>query len=289
MNLPRTPISCLRAVSTALMCSVAICQVLSPSWAGEEPATLVIRGSSTLLPIVKVWADDFAQQPGTPAFDIAATGSSEGIADLLEGRADISMASRPLKPNELSVASEKGLTIRETVAARMGIAVIVSQDNPVRSVTIGQAAKIFSGEIENWRAVGGPDQPVIVVRKDSGWSPDFFRRRIMGNRDFVEDAVIVDSKEGVVAEVSDRPWSVGVTGLPEAIPALNRIGLLRLESEESELDSTFALSRPLFLFTVEDAPKIEKFLDFVLLDEAQESIVDTGFYPAYQSDVFSKE
>jgi phosphate transport system substrate-binding protein len=249
----------------------------------------VIRGSSTLQPVVEKWAGAFGQKKGAPAFDIVASGTSEGIDDLMAGRADISMASRPLSQEELSTASDKGLAIRETTVARMGIAVIIHRDNPVSSVAVGKLAEIFAGDILSWQAVGGPDEPIVVVRKDSGWSPDFFRRRIMGDREFVDDSVMVDSKEGVVAEVSSRPWSIGVTGMPEAIPALDRISLIRLDSDDSNKDSTYALSRPLFFFTIEDSPPIRKFLDYVLEEKAQEMIVDTGFYPAHQADAMSQE
>lgn len=280
--------SYLYAMAVTLVFCLAIC-VHGPALAGEEKAPIVVRGSSTLQPVVEKWAGAFGQTEGAPAFDIAATGSSEGIEDLLAGRADISMASRPLSQDELSKARDKGLTIRETTVARMGIAVIVHHDNPVSSVEVGKLAEIFSGDILNWKAVGGPEEAIVVVRKDSGWSPDFFRRRIMGDKEFVVDSVMVDSKEGVVAEVSSRPWSIGVTGMPEAIPALDRISLMRLDSEDSDKDSTYALSRPLFFFTIENRPPVRRFLDYVLTKEAQEMIIDTGFYPAHQADAMSEE
>lgn len=277
------------AVSLIVLCGVAICLVCSQACAGGENAPIVVRGSSTLQPVVEKWAGTYGQAEGAPAFDIAATGSSEGIEDLLAGRADISMASRPLSQEELAAASDNGIAVRETIVARMGIAVIVHRDNPVSSVEIGKLAEIFSGGIKSWQAVGGPDEPIVVVRKDSGWSPDFFRRRIMGDRQFVDDSVMVDSKDGVLAEVSDRTWSIGVTGMPEAIPALDRISLIRLDSDDSNKDSTYALSRPLFLFTIEDSPSVQSFLEYVLGEKAQEMIVDTGFYPAYQADSMSEE
>jgi phosphate transport system substrate-binding protein len=275
-------------MGVTLVVCVAIC-VHAPAWAGEECAPIVMRGSSTLQPVVEKWAEAFGQTEGASAFDIEATGTSEGIDDLIAGSADISMASRPLSEEEKSSAREQGLAIRETIVARMGIAVIVHRDNPVSSIAVGKLADIFSGGIQSWQAIGGPDEPIIVVRKDSGWSPDFFRRRIMGDKEFFEDSVMVDSKEGVVDEVSSRPWSIGVTGMPEAIPALDRISLLRLDSDDSDEDSTYALSRPLFFFTIEARPPVRKFLDFVLTDGTQAMIVDTGFYPAHQADAMSEE
>jgi phosphate transport system substrate-binding protein len=278
----------LNAVTVTLVFCLAFC-FHAPAWADEENAAIVVRGSSTLQPVVEKWAGFFGQTEGAPAFDIAATGTSEGIDDLLAGRADISMASRPLSEEELAAARDKGLAIRETTVARMGIAVIVNRENQVSSIAVGKIAEIFAGEILSWQAVGGPDEPVIVVRKDSGWSPDFFRRRIMGDKRFVEDSVMVDSKEGVVAEVASRPWSIGVTGMPEAIPALDRVNLIRLDSDTSDEDSTYALSRPLFFFTIKDSQSIRNFLDYVVGKKAQEMIVDTGFYPAHQADAMSEE
>jgi phosphate transport system substrate-binding protein len=272
-----------------VVCGVAMCLFCLSACAGGENAPIVIRGSRTLQPVVEKWAGILGQTEGAPAFDIVATGTSEGIDILLAGEADISMASRPLSQDELAKARDKGLTIRETTVARMGIAVIVHRDNPVASVEVGKLAEIFSGDIRNWKAVGGPEEAIVVVRKDSGWSPDFFRRRIMGNKEFVEDSVMVDSKADVVAEVSNRPWSIGVTGMPEAIPALDRISLMRLDSGESDKDSTYALSRPLFFFTIEDNSSVREFLDYVVGDEAQEMIIDTGFYPAQQADAMSEE
>jgi len=148
-------------------------------------------------------------------------------------------------------------------------------------------AEIFSGDARNWTAVGGPDEAITVVRKDSGWSPEFFRKRVMEDREFVADSVMVDSKEGVVVEVSGRPWSIGVTGMPEAIPALDRIGLIRLVSGGSDEDSTYALSRPLFFFTIENSEATKRFLEFVAGEKAQSLIVEFGLYPAKQLDPMS--
>jgi ABC-type phosphate transport system substrate-binding protein len=77
--------------------------------------------------------------------------------------------------------------------------------------------------------------------------------------------------------------------MPEAIPALDQINLIRLVSESSDEDSTYALSRPLFFFTLEKSPAIEPFLTYVVKEEAQEMIIETGFYPAHQADSMSSD
>lgn len=272
-----------------MVCCVAISHVQSSAWALEEDAPLEIRGSSILRPVVETWADEFGQLPGAPRLNIVATGTSEGIGDLLSGRAEIAMASRPMSRDELATAREKGLVVRELIVARMGIAVIVNRGNPVSTISMVDLAEVFSGDTRNWQALGGSDEQIVVVRKDSGWSPEFFRLRVMKDREFFNDSVMVDSKEGVVAEVSGRPWSIGVTGMPEAISALDKVSLIRLTRQGSEEDATYALSRPLFFFTIGGSVPVQQFLDFVSGEGAQEMIVESGLYPAKQADSMASD
>src|SRR5437879_5631522 len=98
--------------------------------------TLVIKGSDTLgAKLVPQLAEEFkAQHPGT-AFNIAAEGSTTGIAAIIDGTAQIGMSSRPTKPEEISAAKAKGVNFKETIVASDGIAAIVNAANPVKSQT----------------------------------------------------------------------------------------------------------------------------------------------------------
>ncbi len=256
---------------------------------GKQSSPIRISGSSNLQPFVETWVNAFTASTDASTFLIESPGTSEGIEDLLTGRAEIAMASRSMNDDERLEAEKNGLDIRETVVARMGIAVIVTKGNPVASLKISEIAAIFSGESTNWLTFGGPDQQINVVRKESGWSPDFFRERIMDGKDFSGAAVIVDSKEEVVEQVGIRPWTIGFTGMPEAIPALDRVALVRIVSDTSNTDATYALSRPLFFYTVEGTQSVESFLDYTTGTEAQAMIVDAGFYPAEQTDAMEDE
>jgi ABC-type phosphate transport system substrate-binding protein len=118
-----------------------------------------------------------------------------------------------------------------------------------------------------------------VVRKVSGWSPDIFRREVMGDREFVDGGVVVDSKEAVVAEVAARPWAIGFSGLGVALDAQDRVRLVRLVDDESSADATFALNRPLYLYTAGESEALGAFLDFVLGSRAQGMLLETGIFP----------
>src|SRR3954465_1361019 len=117
---------------------------------------IVIKGSDTLgAKLVPQLAEQFkAQHPGT-TFDIAAEGSTTGIAAIIDGTAQIGMSSRRAKPAEVGAASSKGVNLKPTIVAYDGIAVIVNSANPIKSLNKKQIEQIFTGEVADWSGAGG--------------------------------------------------------------------------------------------------------------------------------------
>src|SRR3982751_4535940 len=137
---------------------------------------LVIKGFDTLgAKLVPQLAEQFkAQHPGT-TFDIAAEGSSTGIAAIIDGTAQIGMSSRRAKTSEIGSASAKGINMKPTVVAYDGIAVIVNASNPVKSLTKKQVEQIFTGEVTDWSAVAGSGGKISIYTRNtsSGTYSDF--------------------------------------------------------------------------------------------------------------------
>src|SRR6266567_4902365 len=137
---------------------------------------LVIKGSDTLgAKLVPQLAEQFkAQHPGT-TFDIAAEGSTTGIAAIIDGTAQIGMSSRRAKSSEVGQAAAKGINMKPTVVAYDGIAVIVNAGNPVKSLSKKQVEQIFTGEATDWSAVGGSGGKISVYTRNtsSGTYSDF--------------------------------------------------------------------------------------------------------------------
>src|SRR5664279_6160590 len=114
---------------------------------------LVIKGSDTLgAKLVPMLAEEYkAKHPGT-TFDIAAEGSTTGIAAITDGTAQIGMSSRRAKPAEVGAATSKGVNMKPTIVAYDGIAVIVNVNNPLKGLTKKQVEQIFTGEVSDWSA-----------------------------------------------------------------------------------------------------------------------------------------
>src|SRR5437879_3324118 len=137
---------------------------------------LVIKGSDTLgAKLVPQLAEAFKAQHPDTTFDIAAEGSSTGIAAIIDGTAQIGMSSRRAKPGEVGAASGKGVNMKPTIVAYDGIAVIVNSSNPIKGLTRKQVEQIFTGDVTDWSAVGGNPGKISVYTRNtsSGTYSDF--------------------------------------------------------------------------------------------------------------------
>ena len=147
---------------------------------------LVIKGSDTLgAKLVPQLAEQFkAQHPGT-TFDIAAEGSTTGIAAIIDGTAQIGMSSRRAKTSEVGAAASKGKHMKPTIVAFDGIAVIVNSANPIKGLTKKQVEQIFTGDVTDWSAVGGSGGKISVyTRNTSSGTYSDFKELAMKKRDY---------------------------------------------------------------------------------------------------------
>src|SRR5918996_1772025 len=147
---------------------------------------LVIKGSDTLgAKLVPQLAEQFkAQHPGT-TFDIAAEGSTTGLAAIIDGTAEIGMSSRRAKTSEVGAATAKGKHMKPTVVAYDGIAVIVNSANPIKGLTKKQVEQIFTGDVTDWSAVGGSGGKIsIYTRNTSSGTYSDFKELAMKKRDY---------------------------------------------------------------------------------------------------------
>src|SRR5882762_3722366 len=230
---------------------------------------LVIKGSDTLgAKLVPQLAEQFkAQNPGT-TFDIAAEGSTTGIAAIIDGTAQIGMSSRRAKPAEVGQASAKGIHMKPTIVAYDGIAVIVNSANAVKSLTKKQVEQIFTGEVTDWSAVGGSGGKIsIYTRNTSSGTYSDFKELAMKKRDYAGGSQKMAGNEQIAAEVGKNANGVGYVGL-----AYTKASGIRVMSIDGVLPSvqtvhakTYPYARPTFYYTNGDPSGLAKqFVDFTI-------------------------
>src|SRR5882762_4952010 len=230
---------------------------------------LVIKGSDTLgAKLVPQLAEQFkAQHPGT-TFDIAAEGSTTGIAAIIDGTAQIGMSSRRAKSSEIGAASAKGVNMKPTIVAYDGIAVIVNAGNPVKSLTKKQVEQIFTGEVTDWSAVGGSGGKISVyTRNTSSGTYSDFKELAMKKRDYAPGSQKMAGNEQIAAEVGKNANGVGYVGLAytkaSGIKVMSIDGVL--PSVQTVHAKTYPYARPTFYYTNGDPSGLAKqFVDFTI-------------------------
>ena len=245
---------------------------------------LVIKGSDTLgAKLVPQLAEQFkAEHPGT-TFDIAAEGSTTGIAAIIDGTAEIGMSSRRAKASEVGAAGGKGKHLKPTIVAYDGLGVIVNSNNPIKGLTKKQVEQIFTGEITDWSAVGGPGGKIsIYTRNTSSGTYSDWKELAMKKRDYASGAQKMAGHEQIAAEVGKNRNGIGYVGLAYMKAAGIKIVPIegQMPSQQSVIAKTWPYARPTFYYTNGEPSGLAKqFVDFTTGPEGQKIVNRVGFVP----------
>ena len=247
-------------------------------------ATLVIKGSDTLgAKLVPQLAEAYkASHPGV-SFSIAAEGSTTGIAAIIDGTADIGMASRRAFATEVSAASANGRTLKPTIVAYDGIAVIVNASNSVSKLTKKQIEGIFTGETKDWSEVGGkPGAISIYTRNTSSGTYSDFTKMAMSGKNYAETAQKMAGNEEIASEVGKNPNGIGYCGMAyikaAGIKTVAVDGVL--PSIATVQSHSYPLSRSTFYYTNGPASgEALSFLNFTISPAGQKIAEAVGFAP----------
>ena len=128
---------------------------------------VVMEGSTTVLPIAQKAAEVFMQKNPNADISVRGGGSGVGIASIIDGMCDIANSSRPIKDTELDKGVTNGKDIKAHVIAMDGICVIVHPSNSVKALSKKQIKDIYIGSVSNWSQVGGKDEKIVVISRDS--------------------------------------------------------------------------------------------------------------------------
>jgi phosphate transport system substrate-binding protein len=245
---------------------------------------LVIKGSDTIgAKLVPTLAEEYkARHPGI-SFEIAAEGSTTGIAAIIDGTAQVGMSSRRAKPTEMSAATAKGVTLKPIIVAHDCMAVIVNANSPIAKLTLRQVEQIFTGDVIDWSAVGGrPGRISVYTRNTSSGTYSDWKELAMKKRDYAKSAQKMAGNEQIAAEVAKNPNGIGYVGLAyihaEGVKVVAIEGVV--PSKETVLTRKYAYARPTFYYTNgEPSGEAAKFIDFTLGAVGQNIAEKIGFVP----------
>jgi phosphate transport system substrate-binding protein len=237
---------------------------------------ITFAGSTTVQPLAGKLGDVFCERHPGIQLEIAAGGTEVGIQAIHEGTADIGMASRALKPEEV-----KGLNPFQ-IAIDV-LAVIVHPSNPVDGLSLAQLQNIYTGKITNWREVGGLDQPIMVlVREKSSGTRGAFDELVLAKQEPTAPALkAVVTAGDMAAAVASDPAAIGYVGFGNLEPTVKPVIIDKINpTKQTARDGSYKLVRPLLLLTGPlTQPIAQVFIDFVLSPTGQQLVEQDGWVP----------
>ena len=236
--------------------------------------TVSTDGSTSMEKVITALGEAFENQNSGVTFTYNPTGSGTGIQAVLDGVCDIGLSSRDLKDEEAAGG------LKATVLALDGIAVVVHPDNPVADLDVDTIAKLYTGEIGNWKDVGGNDAPVVLIGREAGSGTRDGFESITGTAEKCQYRQELTSTGDVITAVSQNPDAIGYASLSsvkDSVKALSVGGVA--PSEETVKDGSYQIQRPFVLVTREDAQlsdAAQAFFDFATSSDASELIAQAG-------------
>ena len=239
--------------------------------------TVATDGSTSMEKVIGALGESFMEANKGTTFTYNPTGSGSGIQAVSEGRCDIGLSSRALKDDE------KAAGLKETIVALDGIAIIVNPQNPVKDLSLEQIAKIYTGEITNWKDVGGEDAEIVLIGREAGSGTRDGFESITDTKDACQYRQELTSTGDVITTVSQNPNAIGYASLAaikDSVKALTVNGVA--PTEATVKDGTYLVQRPFVLVTKVGTALSEtaqKFFDFAISADAASIISAAGAVP----------
>ncbi len=255
--------------------SVAGTSASKASATEELSGTLSMNGSTSMEKVIKAVNGAFMEKNKGVTVNLNLTGSGTGIQEATEGKCDIGNSSRKLKDEE----AEK---LDATVVGLDGIALVVNPTNKLEDITIEDLAKVYSGEITNWKDLGGDDKAIVVIgREDGSGTRDGFESIVMGDKE-PKYAQELESTGSVINAVATTDGAIGYASLANVDETVKALKVGGVEATEENVKSgTYEVQRPFICATLKgsDNKLAKAYLDFILSEEGQALVLAQGAVP----------
>ena len=243
--------------------------------AGELSGTINEAGSTSVQPLAELLATAFTAKYPKVTVNISGGGSSAGVKAIAAGTVDLGAASRDIKISEPDVIP--------VCIARDGVAIVVHESNPLTGLTIEQVAKIYAGEITNWRDVGGTDALITVVSREEGsGTREVFEEYVTGafKKKIKTGALFFDSNGAIRSKVASDKNAVGYISFGY-IAGLKALKVNNIDATvDNAQNGKYPIVRRLYLLT-KSMPSgiVKEFIDFCRGPEGQKIALDEGYIP----------
>ena len=236
-------------------------------------------GSTALQPLVEAAAEKFqAENPGV-TITVQGGGSGQGITQIVQGAVQIGNSDVFAEEKLDNKSDAEKLTDNKVCVVGMGP--VVNSEVSIDDIKMDDLKKIFTGEITNWKEVGGADEPIIVIGREAGSGTRGAFEELVDLVDGCKYANELDSTGAVIAKVASTPGAIGYASLDALDDSVKALSLEGVEATAENIKAgNYFLSRPFVMATKgeisEQNDLVQAWFDFVLGDEGQQVASEVG-------------
>ncbi len=272
--------------------AIGICFALQTATA-DAAKMLQIKGSDTLINLVQRLAEVYMEENPGKYIAVTGGGSGTGVAAMINNKCDIANSSRLMKPKELKLAADNGVTAHRVVIAMDGLSVITNPSLGVDKLTVDQIGALFRGEITNWKDIGGPDRKVTLYGRQSNSGTYVYFQDYILKGDYSQKMNRMNGNAQIVEGVKADPGGIGYVGVGYVKEAngLTVVSVAAKAGAEyaSPLNSAdvksgkYPIARPLNQY-INGNPTgaVREFLEYELSPAGQRVVEEEGFFPIPQ-------
>lgn len=262
------------------LAACAAAYALSFSAQAAEPVS--VAGSTTVLPVMQKISESFMKANPQISVELSGGGSGSGIKSLSDGIVKVAMSSREIKAQEKELAKSKGVDAYPIVIAVDAIVPVVHPSNKISDLTLDQLRKIFTGEISNWKDLGGADEAIVLVSRDtSSGTFETWDALVMKKERINRKALLQTSNGTVVQTVANNPKAIGYIGIGYLSGKVKGLSLAGVKADaQTALNRTWPLARDLFLYTNgKPTGATAELTNYSVGPQGQKLVKEAGFVP----------
>jgi phosphate transport system substrate-binding protein len=239
--------------------------------------TLDIAGGTAHIPVMRQAAQNIMSLNPNIRITVAGGGSGVGVKQVGEGLVGIGNTGRPLTEAEIT---QFGLVTFPF--AIDGVAVAVHPDNPVKELTTEQIAAIYSGEISDWKDVGGDTGRIDVYgREDGSGTRETFTEKILGKTPLAPSVNVVNSNGAMKTAIAQDKRGIGYVGIGHLDASI--VGVVvddMIPTQENASNGKYTIVRDLYMNTKGTPTGLTKaFIDYIYSEEGAEIVSASGYIP----------
>jgi phosphate transport system substrate-binding protein len=243
--------------------AMAVCMLLMGGAASANGAvkSVHIRGSTTLLPLMQRMGEAYMNEHPDVSVVISGGGTARGYKAILDGTADIAMASGVVSDEIADENNRRGIKLHSTTLSYGVIVAVVHPSNAIGNLSMKQLRNIFTGRINNWKEVGGKNVPIkVYVGPPTGGITDTWKKLILGNEDTYTPSGIVMDNADRIEQIAKEP--LAITFLTIGTENNPHLKILKVDGVSPDADMVrsgrYPLRAPLMMVTTETPSAVAK-------------------------------